>query len=319
MNWYIKDFSKLTNVSIRTLHHYHEIGLLIPSVRKENGYRLYSERDLLKQQQIIALKSFGFKLQEIKALIHDQKNILDNLESQAEILDQKAKSFDQASQLIKEIVAQNKNSESLNWQTTMKIIEVYKTMSKLDKTWAGKVLNAEELKSYAQFEQEMQNKSATEKAFQKRWQSLCVEIKNALEECPTSEAGMSIAEKVHGAIYNLYGKRYAGLKHAIWEKGFKSGANQDSGDHQLTPDMVQWLDAAMGAYWQNRNRNILKKIGQQEDDMIIDEFCQSLDEMYGHETKLKIELLSIIFEHPEIPEHVKSWVKANILPIVSDQ
>jgi DNA-binding transcriptional MerR regulator len=155
MNWYIKDFSKLTNVSVRTLHHYDEIGLLTPSVRKENGYRLYSERDLLKQQQIIALKSFGFKLQEIKALIHDQKNILDNLASQAEILEQKAKSFDQASQLIKEIVAQNKNSESLNWQTTMKIIEVYKTMSELDKTWAGKVLNAEELKSYAQFEQEI--------------------------------------------------------------------------------------------------------------------------------------------------------------------
>ncbi len=319
MTWYIKDFSKLTNVSIRTLHHYDEIGLLKPSVRKENGYRLYSERDLLKQQQIIALKSFGFKLQEIKVLIQNQASILDNLVVQAEILEQKAKSFDQASKMLKEIVAQNKNSESLNWQTTIKIIEVYNTMNELDKTWAGKVLNKEELKSYAQFEQEMQNKTATEKAFQKRWQRLCAEIKNALQENPTSETGINIAEKVHGAIYNLYGKRYAGLKHVIWEKGFKSGANQQDDNHQLSPEMVKWLDTAMGAYWQNRNRNILKKIGQQPDDVIIEEFCQSLDEMYGHETKLKLDLLNIIFNHSDIPEHVKSWVKEKVLPIINHQ
>jgi DNA-binding transcriptional MerR regulator len=56
--WYVKDLSKLTGVSVRTLHHYDQVGLLKPSIRQENGYRLYSERDLLKLQQIVALKYF---------------------------------------------------------------------------------------------------------------------------------------------------------------------------------------------------------------------------------------------------------------------
>ena len=56
--WYIKAFADLTGVSVRTLHHYDKIGLLKPSIRQANGYRLYSEADLLKQQQIIALKFF---------------------------------------------------------------------------------------------------------------------------------------------------------------------------------------------------------------------------------------------------------------------
>lgn len=52
--WYAKQLSKLTQVSVRTLHHYDKIGLLKPSLRLENGYRLYSEKDLLLLQQIIA-------------------------------------------------------------------------------------------------------------------------------------------------------------------------------------------------------------------------------------------------------------------------
>ena len=68
-HWYVKTLSKLTGVSVQTLHHYDHIGLLKPSVRLTNGYRLYSERDLLKLQQIIALKFFGFGLSQIKTLL----------------------------------------------------------------------------------------------------------------------------------------------------------------------------------------------------------------------------------------------------------
>lgn len=64
--WYVKELSQLTNVTMQTLHHYDRIDLLKPSVRLDNNYRLYSEKDLLKLQQIIALKFFGFELGQIK-------------------------------------------------------------------------------------------------------------------------------------------------------------------------------------------------------------------------------------------------------------
>ena len=60
--WYAKQLSDLANVSIRTLHYYDKIDLLKPSIRRPNGYRLYSETDLAKLQQIVALKFFGFEL-----------------------------------------------------------------------------------------------------------------------------------------------------------------------------------------------------------------------------------------------------------------
>jgi DNA-binding transcriptional MerR regulator len=67
--WYVKELSKLTRVSVQTLHYYDRINLLKPSVRLENGYRLYSEEDLLRLQQIVALKFFSFELAQIKQIL----------------------------------------------------------------------------------------------------------------------------------------------------------------------------------------------------------------------------------------------------------
>src|SRR5580693_5760563 len=88
--WYVKDLSKLTQVSVQTLHHYDRIGLLEPSVRLPNGYRLYSEKDLLKLQQIIALKYFGFELTQIRTLLMGEEDIIDHFAIQSQFLEEKA-------------------------------------------------------------------------------------------------------------------------------------------------------------------------------------------------------------------------------------
>ncbi|MCZ7543136.1 MAG: MerR family transcriptional regulator [Anaerolineae bacterium] len=67
----IAAFAKLAGVTVRTLHHYDRMGLLTPSSSTEAGYRLYTQRDLLRLQQILTLKWMGFALKQIKALLDD--------------------------------------------------------------------------------------------------------------------------------------------------------------------------------------------------------------------------------------------------------
>ena len=88
--WYVKDLSKLTGISVQTLHHYDRINLLTPSLRLRNGYRVDSEKDLLKLQQILALKFFGFELRQIKGLMIGKINAYDQLFIQAQLLSKKA-------------------------------------------------------------------------------------------------------------------------------------------------------------------------------------------------------------------------------------
>src|SRR5271154_5962614 len=123
--WYVKDLSKLTQVSVQTLHHYDRIGLLEPSVRLANGYRLYSEKDLLKLQRIIALKFFGFKLSKIKSLLDMDIDMIDHFSVQSQFLEDKAKTLLEASSALKNIVSNCSRDKSIPWETIIKLIEIY--------------------------------------------------------------------------------------------------------------------------------------------------------------------------------------------------
>ncbi len=62
----VGEVCELAGVSVRTLHHYDEIGLLAPSGRSDAGYRLYSHQDLERLQEILVWRQLGFGLQEIQ-------------------------------------------------------------------------------------------------------------------------------------------------------------------------------------------------------------------------------------------------------------
>ncbi|NJO01780.1 MAG: MerR family transcriptional regulator, partial [Bacteroidia bacterium] len=68
-NYGVKALSKLSGVSVRTLHYYDKIGLLKPSNRTEAGYRYYGEKELLRLQQILFYRELGFPLKEILNLL----------------------------------------------------------------------------------------------------------------------------------------------------------------------------------------------------------------------------------------------------------
>jgi MerR family transcriptional regulator, thiopeptide resistance regulator len=67
--WKVGELAARTGVSVRTLHHYDAIGLLVPSHRGHGAHRLYTARDLARLQRIVALKSLGLALDEIGACL----------------------------------------------------------------------------------------------------------------------------------------------------------------------------------------------------------------------------------------------------------
>ena len=54
--WFVKELAGITGVSVQTLHHYDHIGLLKPSGHSAKNYHIYNHADLIRLQQIIALK-----------------------------------------------------------------------------------------------------------------------------------------------------------------------------------------------------------------------------------------------------------------------
>ncbi|MGS2616395.1 MerR family transcriptional regulator [Micromonospora sp. LZ34] len=71
MAYTVGQVAKLAGVTVRTLHHYDEIGLLSPSGRSSTGYRRYDDADLERLQLIRYYRELGFPLEEIAAILDD--------------------------------------------------------------------------------------------------------------------------------------------------------------------------------------------------------------------------------------------------------
>ncbi|WP_018349061.1 MerR family transcriptional regulator [Longispora albida] len=71
MSYAVGQVAKFAGITVRTLHHYDEIGLLSPSGRTSAGYRRYSDADLGRLQQILFYRELGFPLDEIAVILSD--------------------------------------------------------------------------------------------------------------------------------------------------------------------------------------------------------------------------------------------------------
>ena len=69
MAYTVKKLSELSGVTVRTLHHYDEIGLLKPAYYGGNNYRYYEEEQLLLLQQILFYRKLGMPLEEIRRIL----------------------------------------------------------------------------------------------------------------------------------------------------------------------------------------------------------------------------------------------------------
>jgi DNA-binding transcriptional MerR regulator/bifunctional DNase/RNase len=88
MRWKIGQLADATGVTIRSLHHYDEIGLLVASERTAGGHRLYGEADVRRLYRILALRRLGFALHEIGALLDaDRPDLLQTVRRHLEQVD----------------------------------------------------------------------------------------------------------------------------------------------------------------------------------------------------------------------------------------
>lgn len=86
MLYTVKELSDLAKVTVKTLHHYHRIGLLLPHSVSDAGYRLYGEEELERLQQILFYRELDFPLKQIKQLLDGEPERLSILSSQKQLL-----------------------------------------------------------------------------------------------------------------------------------------------------------------------------------------------------------------------------------------
>jgi DNA-binding transcriptional MerR regulator len=120
----VKQVAAISGVTVRTLHHYDEIGLLKPAFIGENRYRYYREAELLRLQQILFYREFGMPLSDIAALL-DMPNF-DHVRALSEHRLKLAHKAERYRQLIRTI---DRTIARLNGDQVMNTDDLYKGFS----------------------------------------------------------------------------------------------------------------------------------------------------------------------------------------------
>src|ERR1043165_8372155 len=113
----IGEFSQVTGLSVKTLRFYHEKGILVPSsVDETTGYRFYDAGKIEKARVIMRLRAMEFSIEDITALLgecSDEADILNYLERQKNILQQRIQEDRDIVRSLNEIIAKEKSARQI--------------------------------------------------------------------------------------------------------------------------------------------------------------------------------------------------------------
>ena len=242
----VKEVSKLSGVTARTLHYYDKIGLLKPSYRAESGYRYYEEGQLLRLQQILFYKELDFPLKEIAELLDDPDfDLVEALEDHKVAL---IKRQDRISNLL------------LTIKNTINHLKHGEIMSKPEMLYDGlpKETREEAIEKYGK---ETIEKSEADlvKMGKEGFANLQAELTRITAELFTMKDENSESESVQSAIANHYhviqqfwGSSVAKDKHQDVYAGlgtlYVSDGRFTEVDGKPQPEFAAFMESAMGHY-----------------------------------------------------------------------
>lgn len=113
MLYSVKEVAELSGATIKALHHYHKIGLLLPSKVSEAGYRLYGREELERLQQILLYRELDFTLEQIKQLLEEEPNRLSILTRQEELLHLRRRRLDTIIDTLRKSIMSRKKGEPM--------------------------------------------------------------------------------------------------------------------------------------------------------------------------------------------------------------
>lgn len=155
----INEVAKLTGVTVRTLHYYDEIGLLKPSQITESGYRLYSEDELSKLQQILFFKELEFSLNKIKEIITNPKfDKREALRNQKELLIKKRQRIDNLIKLADSTLKGENNMSFKEFDITEIENIKKKYVKEVKERWGNSDAYKESEKKYSNYSKEQWQK-----------------------------------------------------------------------------------------------------------------------------------------------------------------
>jgi DNA-binding transcriptional MerR regulator len=179
----VHEFAELAGVTVKTLHHYDRVGLLRPR-RTASGYRVYTQTDLVRLEQILALKTIGFSLNDIRGLLDRQTLPLPAIfRQQREVLEEKRRLLDRAIRALTD--AEHAAADDAA-PTTVILQNVIRVMNMQDIEMMRKYYSDEAWAQWQHYYDEWPSRA---------WQDLYRDISAAIDSDPATPLAQALADR----------------------------------------------------------------------------------------------------------------------------
>lgn len=237
----VGELARSTGLTVRTLHHYDEIGLLKPSGRSEAGYRLYDERDVARLHGIQALRQMGLSLAEIGALYEGRGAAPQAIvEQQLRAIDAEiaqARELRGRLELVRDTLAEGGTPGAQDWLLVLQDMATY-----------GKYFGAEELRSiFADFE-----------PLRDEWKRLFTDVEAAMARGLPADAPhvQSLARRWMSLMLGLMRGDYEKMER--WGEMYEREPGRIRRDAP-SPELVAYIRPAIDLRWQATQKHFSRE------------------------------------------------------------
>ncbi len=197
----VQEFAELAGVTVRALHHYDRLGLLKPTSRTGSSYRLYSDADLARLEQIVVLKFLGMPLREIRELLLEKSSLTDALRRQQAVLREKRWQLEQAITAISNAEKSLQNRGRPDWKLFKRVIREIEMQSTTD--WSKRYYSDE---AKARIEDKRQQWTPElQEQVTKDWNQLFADVQASLAEDPAGPKAQELAARWRTLIAGFTG------------------------------------------------------------------------------------------------------------------
>lgn len=241
--YHAHQFAQIAGVTTRALHHYDRLGLLKPQQRSAAGYRLYSDSDLARQEEIAVLKFLGLSLGQIRELLKGNSRIRETLRRQEQVLLEKRGQLDRAIKAIQKARKTLGIRREQDWESFKEILKEIKMQNDTD--WMMKYYSKEALakleKRKALWSPEMQEQVSRE------WAALFKDIEASLGEDPSSPKAQAMAVRWRKLIHGFTGGDAEIQKGLNAKYADQENWPDDMKKHQIRPEIQDFMMRALKA------------------------------------------------------------------------
>ncbi len=118
--WKVGPLASATGLTVRTLHHWDEIGLVCPSGRTTSGHRLYEADDVQRLYQVLALRQLGLSLDSIAAVTDGDTSLSEILDAHRAYLDEQLTATRTLRAHVEMLSRRVRTSPDARWPTSSK-------------------------------------------------------------------------------------------------------------------------------------------------------------------------------------------------------